>query len=59
MGWCLTCRSPLPLPFCPFSRGADHPDASRNFPRSWTCRECRKPIYKGEDIVSRDGRKIR
>ncbi len=25
----------------------------------WTCRECRQAIYKGEPVVSRDGRKIR
>jgi hypothetical protein len=25
---------------------------------SWTCRECRKPIFKGEPVVSRDGRKV-
>jgi hypothetical protein len=26
---------------------------------SWTCRECRAPIFKGEELVTRDGRKLR
>lgn len=27
--------------------------------RTWSCRECRQPIYKDEPMVVRDGRKIR
>lgn len=30
--------------------------AARN---GWTCRECKKPIAKGEQIKVRDGRKVR
>eukprot|EP00961_Rhodomonas_salina_P157735 2123412-Rhodomonas_salina.2 len=25
----------------------------------WTCRECRKPLYRGDDMITRDGRKVK
>ena len=43
------------------SRGAGYWTVSRGEANrmGYTCRECKRPIYKGKALVSRDGRKVR